>query len=71
MQRLREYFTAGKVIYSSYWRSYDKVISFNIPKKGDPCEYSSWSVTVIPCDKEGNILAGAVSRTHCTNPFLK
>jgi len=63
---LSNYFHVGRVIYSSYWMKYDKVLAFNVPGIGQ-CDYSNWSVTVATCDKEGNVIGEA--REHCTAPM--
>jgi len=66
---LEEYFAIGRVIYSSYWMKYDKVLSFNRPGING-CNYCDWSVTVIECDVNGNPVNGAKPRTHCTHPDI-
>ena len=69
IDKLREYFVIGKVIYLPYWRSYDKVLQFDAPGI-DNCDYASWSVMVQECDKDGNVKDNTPIRVHCTDPHI-
>jgi hypothetical protein len=69
IDRLRTYFAVGNVIYSKYWRSYDKVLQFDAPGI-ENCEYASWSVMVQECDENGIIDQSKPVRIHCTDPNI-
>lgn len=49
------WFCKGNIIYNSYWRSYDQVISSD-----------GFTHTVVSVDKRGNVIGEP--RTHCTHP---
>ena len=61
---LARHFTPGNVIQSDYWKTYDKVLSFNHDEK-------EWSVVVIECNRQGIPLPCATKRTHATIPSTR
>lgn len=61
MNKAREHFTVGNVVYSAYWRQYDLVLDYS---EGD----HGWVVTVQDCDKFGNATRGQHVRMHSTFP---
>ena len=60
---LANHFTPGNVLFSDYWREYDKVVAFH-----PATETSSWAVEVIRCDRYGVPLSGEAVRNHSTRP---
>lgn len=58
---LDKHFTVGNVVYLSYWRSYDRVLSYT--REPNSC---SFVVTVCECDADGTMHGKA--RIHRTWP---
>ena len=67
-QILENHFKPGNVIYSYYWRNYDLVRAFELRSTPNG---TLWVVAVQACDEDGNVLPGAVIRTHSTYPDFK
>lgn len=63
---LAEHFAPGNIIFSNYWKSYDKVLEFKPGTKD-----SAWAVKVIHTDKDGNPIPGERPRWHATYPDPK
>jgi hypothetical protein len=61
IDRLENYFRPGRIVFSSYWKAYDKVLSFN-REEG----IGGWSVTVQEVDKDG--APTGPPRDHSTMP---
>lgn len=63
MNKVREHFTVGNVIFSDYWRQHDVVQAFEENN-------GAWMVTVRGCDATGKVLRGDDGRVrrHCTYP---
>lgn len=61
--QLAAHFTVGNIIFSDYWRSYDRVITFE-----PSTEHKGWSVTVRQCNAQGQFLDSESVRTHYTFP---
>lgn len=61
--KAKEFYQPGNIIYSGYWKSYDKVLQV----QGTPGE-ANWSVEVQQVDREGNPVPGTQPRWHSTLP---
>jgi len=58
-----EFYQTGNIIYSGYWRNYDKVLGVEgTPGQGD------WRVQVQQVDEQGNPIKGTEPRWHSTLP---
>lgn len=58
IEKQKEFYKIGNVIYCGYWRSYDRVLDFKV------VDNWNWFVTVAECTKDG-IITGE-ERTHST-----
>jgi hypothetical protein len=64
---LEKFFAPGNVIWSFYWREYDRVIAFH-PNTVADTQTTYWSVIVRRCNEAGEFLPNAPVRTHSTQP---
>jgi len=61
--KAKEFYQPGNIVYSGYWKTYDKVLQI----KGTPGE-PNWKVEVQQVDKDGNPTPGVKPRWHSTLP---
>lgn len=66
IQKMKEHFKPGNIIFSSYWNKYDRVLEFRVNQFLCPL-YISWEVLVASCDPVTGELTGE-ERIHCTQP---
>ncbi len=68
IQRLADYYHAGRVLRMGEEELYNRVLVFEYPSK---YTWSQFSVLVMPCDRFGADLKDAKPVRHCNNPFIK